>query len=304
MAHVQHVSAHAQSSEIINILQKDGCIVIDNLLAPDEINTLQADMHKQFAEIPDCNGDFYGFSTKRMGALFTKSKAYQKMAVLPQILDVMDAFLLSGCSDYQINLTQAISIGPNERKQILHQDDPMFPFLHPGQEVMLNCMWAIDDFTEENGATVVVPGSHRWPRTQALNLDFEDLPPNLVTQGVMKKGSVLIYLGSLFHAGGQNKTQDQRRCGAVISYNLGWLRQAENNYLAYSKDELAQMPPRLQRLLGYFVHQPNLGSVNGIDPYDYVLKGEKQKIFTEFVPEAVKPLLREYNHLQEMKRMA
>ena len=214
MAEVRTVSAYENSSKIMGILEQDGCIVIEGLLSNAEATTLQTNMKNSFDTIPDCCGDFYGHATKRMGALFSKEKMFQKMALFPQIMNIMDAYLLPGCSQYQINLTQAISIGPNERKQILHQDDPMFPFLHDGQELMLNCMWAIDDFTAENGATVLVPGSHKWPRSQALNLDLEDLPADSFAKGVMKKGSVLIYLGSLFHCGGENKTS-ARRCGAV-----------------------------------------------------------------------------------------
>jgi len=293
MAVVQHVSVSECSEKIIEILRKDGCVVIDNVLSENELAILQSDLNFHFDKIPNCQGDFYGHKTKRLGALFTKSQVFQKMAIIPSILEVMDHFLLPSCTDYQINLTQAISIGSGEMKQILHQDDPMFPFLHPGSEAMLNCMWAVDHFTEENGATVLVPGSHLWPRTEVLNLDLEDLPSDMLTQGVMKQGSVLIYLGSLFHCGGQNKT-NEHRCGAVISYNLGWLRQAENNYLAYSKRDLLEMPSILQKLLGYFVHQPNLGSVNGMHPYEYLMDEQDSKVFTEFIPEAVQPLLKEY----------
>lgn len=296
MPSLKTVDATTSSEDIIQTLHENGCVVIEGLFENSEIDELQKHMSERFEGIPDCNGDFYGHSTKRLGALFKESEIFQEMAILPQIIDVMDDFLLPSCSDYQINLTQAISIGPKEIKQILHQDDPMFPFMHPNNEVMLNCMWAIDDFTEENGATVLVPGSHLWPRTQIINTAFDNLPPDMVTKGVMKKGSVLIYLGSLYHSGGENKS-DKRRCGAVISYCLGWLRQAENAYLAYSPEEVAQMPERLKRLLGYFVHEPNLGSVNGIDPYDFIFnKGEKE--FKEFLPDAVKPLLKEYTEKQ------
>jgi ectoine hydroxylase-related dioxygenase (phytanoyl-CoA dioxygenase family) len=293
LATVIQIDHNEHSSVAIDILKRDGCLVIEGLLSSQKLSSLQLDLQKHFDCTPDCQGDFYGYATKRIGTLFSKSEMCQEMAIMPLILKIMDEFLLPSCSQYQINLTQAISIGPDEKKQIMHQDDPMFPFLHPSQEVMLNCMWAVDDFTEENGATVVVPGSHLWPRTQALNLAFENLPPHLITQGVMKKGSVLIYLGSLYHCGGENRTS-QRRCGAVISYSLGWLRQAENSYLGYTRKELMNMPEKLQKLLGYFVHEPNLGSVNGIDPYDYIIKNDKDKLFTEFVPQVVKPLLEEY----------
>jgi hypothetical protein len=301
MSAIQHLHANENPLKIIEILNQDGCIVLDNALPLEEIEHLKIELDEQFKTVYDCNGDFYGHSTKRLGTLFTRALLFQKMAIIPNILSTLDHFLLKGCSHYQINLTQAISIGPKEVKQILHRDDPMFPFLHPGQEVMINCMWAIDDFTEENGATVLVPGSHLWPRIPASSLDKDKLSPDLLTQGVMKKGSVLIYLGSLYHCGGANQT-NTRRTGAVISYSLGWLRQAENHYLAYSAEEVRAMPERLQRLLGYFVHEPNLGSVNGIDPYNYFIMGEHDKIFTEFVPETIKPALKA--HRAQTKQQA
>lgn len=296
------VTHHASEdiSTVIQTLEKDGCVVIEGLLDTEEVNPLQSFMRSTFEKVPDCNGNFYGHSTKRLGTLFSRHETFQKMAVLNPIIDIMDHFLLPACSDFQINLTQAISIGPGEVKQILHQDDPMFPFMHPGQEVMLNCIWAIDDFTEDNGATVLVPGSHKWERTQNIDLTYEGLPAEQTVKGVMKKGSVLIYLGSLYHCGGANMT-NERRCGAVISYNLGWLRQAENSYLGYTKEAVTSMPERLRHLLGYFVHQPNLGSVNGIDPYDYFLNGKNENQFTEFIPEMFEPLLEEY--VDQQKRL-
>lgn len=290
---IQHFSSNAKVELIINAIKKDGCVVIDNVLSELEHAKLTSDLNAHLDNIPDCQGDFYGYATKRLGLLFNKSDVFCKMALNPKVLSVMNEFLLPSCSQYQINLTQAISIGSNEPQQIMHQDDPMFPFLHNGYEVMVNCMWAIDDFTAENGATVLVPGSHKWPREESLNLDLNDLSKDNLVPGEMKKGSVLIYLGSLFHCGGHNKT-DKRRCGAVISYSLGWLRQAENSYLGYSQEDLAKMPPLLQEMLGYFVHKPNLGSVNGLDPMSFVQKGENSGLFTEFLPEEVRPHVKAY----------
>lgn len=298
MTQLKTVNAKEDISKIIKILDEDGCIVIEGLLDKKEVNALQSNMKNLFDSTPDCNGDFYGHSTKRLGKLFSRNDTFQKMAVLNPVVEVMDYFMLKACSDYQINLTQAISIGPNEVKQILHQDDPMFPFAHPEHEAMLNCMWAIDDFTEDNGATILIPGSHKWPRTKNIDLSFENLPPQMISKGVMKKGSVLIYLGSLYHCGGANQSNN-RRCGAVISYCLGWLRQAENSYLAYSKEEVHRMPERLQRLLGYFVHEPNLGSVNGIDPHEYVFSNKRENEFSEFIPTVFKPLLKNYVESQK-----
>jgi hypothetical protein len=303
MATIKHYGPFAPAQPIIEALKDNGCVVIDTVLPPERHAKLKSDLDRHLDAIPDCQGDFYGYATKRLGLLFNKSDVFQEMALIPSILGVMDHFLLPSCSQYQINLTQAISIGPNEPRQIMHQDDPMFPFLHPGQEVMLNCMWAIDDFTETNGSTVLVPDSHKWPRQESLNLALNDLPPDQIALGTMKAGSVLIYLGSLFHCGGRNETQT-RRCGAVISYSLGWLRQAENAYLGYSLEDLEAMPDKLQELVGYFVHKPNLGSINGMHPMDFIKKSAEPALFTEFLPDAAKPVVKAFRDQSLSKEAA
>jgi ectoine hydroxylase-related dioxygenase (phytanoyl-CoA dioxygenase family) len=222
-----------------------------------------------------------------MSGIMGKSEASHTMALSPTILGVMDHFLLKNCLEYQLNLTQAIQIWPGEKAQIIHTDELLFPFDHPGSQAMINCMWAVDDFTAENGATHVVPGSHKWP---------QDRQPEAheIVQGEMPAGSVLIYFGGLLHGGGGNRTT-KPRTGLVISYCLGWLRQAENHYLALPLARVRAFPKRLQRLLGYFVHEPNLGCVEGQDPIrlvegDSIVNGR----FEEFMPEGIKPVLEEH----------
>src|SRR5271163_4294629 len=170
-------------------------LLIENVLDKQELDKLRKELGPHFEETPNCTGDFYGHATKRVSSLIAKSTLCQQMTVHPVILAVMDEFLLKGCRQYQINLTQAIQIGPGEPQQIMHPDDPLFPFVHPGYEAMINCMWAVDEFTAENGATNVVPGSHKWER---IGLLPERVPlPDEITQGVMPAGSVLIFFGSL-----------------------------------------------------------------------------------------------------------
>ena len=216
-----------------------------------------------------------------------KSDVCKEISIHPTILFVMDEFLLRGCGEYQLNLTQAISIGPGEPEQIIHTDDAMFPFEHPGREAMINCMWAVDDFTVENGATHVTPGSHKWPKGRRP-------APEEIVQGKMAAGSVLIYFGSVLHGGGANRS-NHPRMGAVLSYCLGWLKQAENHFLAIPASEAAKLPERLQRLLGYFVHRPNLGCVEGQDPIHLLKrKPAENPKFEEFLLEEVLPVLQEH----------
>lgn len=300
MAQVQRVKSTESASVINQIIHEDGCVVIEGALTPQQVNKLKVELNPHFDATPNCRGDFYGHVTKRVSSLIAKSTICQEMAINPVILSVMDEFLLKACRQYQLNLTQAIRIGAGEPQQIIHPDDPLFPFTHPEYEAMINCMWAVDDFTAENGATNLVPGSHLWDRNSIIP---ERKPlPHEITQGVMPAGSVLIYLASLLHGGGANRTT-LSRTGVVISYCQGWLRQAENQYLAVPIEIAKQLPERLQRLLGYFVHAPNLGQVEGRDPIE-LLRGMEvtNKGFEEFLPDEVQPLLAE--HRESLKNAA
>lgn len=287
MAEVARVKASTGLPVINEILERDGCVVIEDLLDPAQIDMLAAELAPHLKAAPNCAGDFYGYVTKRLSGLIAKSATCRSMAINPAVVGVMDHFLLKGCRAYHLNLTQAIQIGPGEPAQVIHRDDLMFNFVHPEFEAMMNTMWAVDDFTEENGATHVVPGSHKWPLDRIAQ-------PHEITQGVMKAGSVLIWLGSLQHGGGANRTR-KSRTGIVHSYCLGWLRQAEPQYLAVPREIARTLPERLQRLLGYFVHEPNLGSLEGQDPIK-LLTGELaiNGHFSEFLPEEVRPLLAEH----------
>lgn len=295
MTAVVSVAKNEDIKTINEILDRDGCIVIENVISPADIQKIKLELMPHFEKTQTCHGDFFGYQTKRLSGLITKSKVCQDISIHPTILAVMDEFLLKGCREYQLNLTQAISIGPGEPEQIIHPDDPMFPFVHPGTEAMINCMWAIDDFKIENGATQVIPGSHKWPKDRMPS-------PDEITQGVMAAGSVLIYFGSLLHGGGANRSSNPR-LGIVLSYNLGWLKQAENSFLAVPREYAAKLPVRLQKLLGYFVHMPNLGCVEGQDPIRILKNEEIESIgFEEFLPDEVKPLLEE--HRKKVRKVA
>jgi ectoine hydroxylase-related dioxygenase (phytanoyl-CoA dioxygenase family) len=239
-------------------IARDGGAILENALSPADRAQLDRESAALLAETPASRGLFHGLKTKRVGAMVAKSQICQRMALHPTVLAVMDRFLKPHCSAYQLNLSQLIAIGPGEQRQITHADDPMFPFVNRNYQAMINVIWAIDDFTADNGATHIAPESHGWPRNRVAKDDE-------IIQGVMSSGSCLIYLGSTHHGGGANRTDRPRR-GLVISYCLGWLRQSENQYLAIPPEVARTFPEPLQRLIGYFVHQPNLGMVEGQDP--------------------------------------
>lgn len=287
MTELVRMKCDEKIESILEILDRDGCIVIENVLDVEKIRQLKSELDPHFLATPNCQGNFYGFVTKRLSSLIAKSESCQGMAIHDSILKIMDRFLLTNSKQYQINLTQGICIGPGEPQQIIHRDDLMYPFAHTGNEWMINVMWAVDDFTLENGATHVVPGSHKWDSARHPQ-DHE------IIQAEMKSGSALIYFASLLHGGGANKSQ-KSRTGIVISYCLGWLRQAENQYLAVPISIAQRLPERLQRLLGYFIHEPNLGCVEGRDPI-LLLQGENivNSGFQEFLSKEDQQFLQEY----------
>lgn len=287
MAALKRIKSGDNIEHILEILEKDGCVVIENVLDQTAVETLKAELTPHLNQTPNCHGDFYGYVTKRLSSLLVKSKICQDMCIHPAALRINDHFLLPHCRQYQLNLTQGIQIGPGEPQQIIHRDDSMFPCSHPGQEWMINFMWAVDDFTLENGATHVVPGSHKWDPLRQPEDDE-------ILQAEMTAGSVLVYFASLLHGGGKNWSEHSRT-GIVLSYNLGWLRQAENHYLAIPRDIAKQFPERLQKLIGYFIHEPNLGCVEGQDPI-LLLQGEhiENSGFEEFLSEESKEFLRQY----------
>src|SRR5262249_49140430 len=152
-------------------------------------------------------------------------------------------------------------IEPGEGAQSLHRDDGMFPFPHDF-ELMVNVMWPLDDFTDYNGATRIVPNSHVWPRSRFAN--DED-----TVAAEASAGSAVFSLGSPHHGGGANRSTRLRR-GLVFSYSLGWLAQAEKLLLSTPPDVARKLPERLQRLIGYQVHRPNLGWIEGRDPIEWL----------------------------------
>jgi ectoine hydroxylase-related dioxygenase (phytanoyl-CoA dioxygenase family) len=207
---------------------------------------------------------FAGRRTKRTGGLIARSRTCQDLVVHPLVLGAVDK-LLSHSSGFQIHLTQVISIDPGEPAQKIHRDQWAFAFFPfpKGYEVSCNTLWAMTDFTEENGATRVIPGSHRFD--DRLELDGSETVP-----AEMAKGSVLLYTGSLYHGAGANRSDHTRR-GVNLTYSVSWLRQEENQYLAVPLEVARTLPVDLLRLMGYSRGAYALGYVDDLrDPIEVV----------------------------------
>lgn len=252
------VPACASRERIATILDEDGCVAIETLAESDIVERVADDLDRAFDKANFAHGIFVGYRTKRLGAILRKSGHAYHLLTNDRVLGAMEHLLKPNCDRFQLNLTQAVAIHPNERAQILHRDDELFPCRGFAGELMANAIWAISDFTAENGGTQLVPGSHKWPRERQPE-------PHEIVQAGMKKGSVLIYRGSLLHGGGANRSAAPRT-GLIFSYNLGWLRQGENQYLAYPPEVARYLPDAAQQLIGYSVHRPNLGQHECSDP--------------------------------------
>jgi ectoine hydroxylase-related dioxygenase (phytanoyl-CoA dioxygenase family) len=240
--------------DVVLGLEEHGYAVVENLLSEPDLEAAGADMRRVLAATPGGRNPFEGANTKRVYALFAKTRAFDGPATHPLVLGVLDR-VLGHC---QLSAPTGIEIGPGEVPQILHHDDAIYPLPRPHDEVVLNTMWALDDFTEANGATRIVPGSHRWVQDQP-----DEHTPTVAAE--MSAGSVLFYLGSVWHGGGANTT-DRARLGVILEYVASWLRPQENHFLAVPPSVVAELPEVLQELLGYNIRPPFMGYVDGRHP--------------------------------------
>jgi len=242
----------------IDVLRSSGYVIFDELASPQVMDQVCSDLEPWFAATPRCRGDFYGWNTTRLGSVLVKSQAAHSLVLNQLMLSIMDEVLGPHCDWYQLNLSQAVRIHPGQRQQVPHRDDEMWPCIKNGAEYLVNVMWALSDFTAANGATLL------WPRSQfgALN---RQLDPQAAVIAEMPRGSALVYLGSVTHSGGANRS-NLPRTGLIFSYSLGWLKQYENAFLAYPPAIARQFPEPIRDLLGYRIHRPNLGGYEGQDP--------------------------------------
>lgn len=264
---IQRFDAEADPEAVASALAADGCAVVERLVAESVMDDVRRELAPWMDTTPDGPDDFSGFATKRTGALLARSATARDLVVHPTIRSIVGD-VLSHATSYQLHLTQVIAIGPGETSQPIHRDQwafDFFPFPN-GYEVQCNTLWAMTDFTEENGATRVIPGSnHHEDKLQYTEAD--------TIAAEMPKGSVLVYTGALYHGGGANRS-DAVRAGVNITYNVSWLRQEENQYLSVPIEVAKTFDEDLQRLMGYARGAYALGYVDDLrDPIE-VLRPE------------------------------
>jgi len=239
-------------------LMRDGYAVVPEAISRLKSQSIAAELAPHLAATPQCVGDFYGWKTTRVGGLLDKAPSTQELVLHPDLLAITSAALQPSCDCIQLNLTQAIRVHPQERAQAPHRDEEMWPHEPKLRPWLINVMWPLTAFTEENGATRLWPGSH----TDALDRSID---PDRSIAAEMQPGDALVFLGALTHGAGANRSNAPRD-GIIVSYCLGWLKQYENQFLAYPPAVARSFPKPLQRLIGYQMHRPNLGGWEGRDP--------------------------------------
>ena len=256
---VQHLPSNASVEAVAAALDADGCAIVDELVEEAVFDGLESQLAPHMAQTP-YGDDFSGHQTRRTGGLVARAPASHDLVMHPLITGAVGA-TLAHATAFQLHLTQIISIEGGQPAQYIHRDQWAFDFFSfpKGFEVSCNTIWAMTDFTERNGATRVIPGSHRYD--DKLQLTQADTEP-----AEMARGSALVYTGSLYHGGGPNRS-DRARNGVNITYSLGWLRQEENQYLSVPPEIARELPDDLLRMIGYAPGAYALGYVDDLrDP--------------------------------------
>ncbi len=246
----------------IDAIEEYGYTIIPDVLRPEEADRLREDLERierACSIVPACN-PFEGHHTVRIYNLLARGECYARIPVDPAVLPVVEAVLDPGCL---ISSLSSIAIGPGETAQMLHSDDQVIGLPRPHPALVCNTMWALTDFTADNGATRVVPGSHKATRCPDPSGDAEAEAAAVPAE--MSTGSVLIWHGSLWHGGGANATP-KRRVGIAMNYCAGFIRQQENQQLGIPREIARDFSPRLKELVGYGVYRGLIGHIDKRSP--------------------------------------
>jgi ectoine hydroxylase-related dioxygenase (phytanoyl-CoA dioxygenase family) len=236
----------ANTADVIQALRQDGAAVVRDVAEHAVIDRIMAELRPVLDTYEaDLASPFDGTDTLRTNyGLLSRAPSAAALVDHDLVIEVANDILLPHCASYNIGSMTAIEIHPGESAQALHRDDSLYPIESAGMELMIGVMWALSDFTAENGGTRIVPGSHRFLRSWHLP-DVSDW-----VSAEMPKGSVLFYMGSTWHGGGANNS-DGPRLGLINTYSLGWLRQESNPYLETPPEVAVKFAPRLRALIGY-----------------------------------------------------
>jgi hypothetical protein len=267
---IPRFSASASGADVAAGLAAEGCAIVERVVPCTVLEQAERELRPHLDGTPVGSDDFAGRRTRRTGGLIARSATCRELVMHPLVLDTVGV-VLGHVTSFQLHLTQVIAIGPGEPAQPIHRDQWAFDFFPfpPDYDVQCNTIWAMTDFTEENGATRLVPGSHKFE-------DRLELPPEQTVAAEMPAGSVLFYTGKLYHGGGANRS-NATRTGVNITYAVSWVRQEENQYLSVPADVARTLPEPLLRLMGYARGAYALGYVDDLrDPLEALLGRKAQ----------------------------
>ena len=247
----ESVDAAVADADVARV-RRDGYVILPGLLDATEIATIKAAV----SPLLDRTGrnPFEGHATQRVYSVLNKTRACDRIADHPRVLALLDRLLLP---NYLLSMLQVINIQPGEAAQMLHTDDAFYPLPRPRKALGAATIWAIDDFTADNGATDIIPGSHLW--------GTERPDAALREPVVMPAGSCVFFLGTLWHGGGANRSS-QPRLAVTAQYCEPWLRPQEAFTLSISREVVRAVSEDIRRMLGYSIHSPFIGQVDGMHP--------------------------------------
>ena len=239
----------------------DGYEVIEDAIGPEVIERLRAELAPHLQGRQMGRNDFEGYRSERVYRLLAKAPTVARLIEHPAVLDVVERCLHES---FLLSAALVVNLHPGETPQGYHQDDALGAPPPPRAPQGVSTIWALDEFTEANGATQVIPGSHRWDRVPQ-EPEWDGLEP-LGRPLLLRAGSVAIFPGTLYHRAGGNRSRRQR-LGLTIQYCQPWLRQLENMMLATPPELAARYSKRIQELVGYsLVAGTFVGYVDGRHP--------------------------------------
>ena len=241
-------------------IDRDGFTIVEGVLDAREADAILAELARLERDlgIDFASNDFEGRRTKRIYNLLAHGERFESIPVHPRVLPIVEGVLDAGCL---VSSLSSIAIHPGESAQPIHADDQLVPLPKPHVPIVCNTMWALTDFSEANGATRVVPGSHKADHSPAYGSQHESIA------AAMPKGSVLVWHGSLWHGGGANRSAAVR-VGIAMNYCAGWIRQQENQQLGIPREIARRFSPRLRELVGYGVYRNLMGHVDKRSPVE------------------------------------
>ncbi len=248
---IPRLPADYNEAELQGALTEAGCCVIEGAVSGDVMDAVAADMAPHLEATPRGDTDFAGVGTRRTGLAVSHSATYRDHLARHRAVLAAGEHLLGHAHAWNLSFAHYFELFPGEPQQYLHRDVWKYGAPPFGVEVDVNVLWAVTDFTEDNGATRLIPGSHLWPDDRRAE-PGEDVP------AIAPKGSMVLYTGNVFHGGGAN-VGETVRLALNAQHSVGWLSQTELLLLEYPPAIAAAWDDDLIRFIGYQRSGPALG---------------------------------------------